>query len=195
MIRQPQRESAAARSASRTIINPILKDEVVFLETSHESNGRHTLVEVSLSAGGGNPLHYHESFSEEFICLEGELSIQLEDQIIRLKPGESATAPALSKHRFFNQSKQSCRFQCRIAPGCPGFEQTLQITYGLARDGQSNGQGMPKSLYALGYTVMISGTCLTGTMSLLQPLLNWLGRQAIKKGIAADLQRHYLNIW
>jgi quercetin dioxygenase-like cupin family protein len=193
---QAQKASATAASkASRTIINPILKDEVVFLETSHESNGRHTLVEVTLSASGGNPLHFHEGFSEEFTCLEGELSIQLDDQTIRLQPGESATAPALSKHRFFNQSKESCRFQCRITPGCPGFEQTLQITYGLARDGQSNAQGMPKSLYALGYTVMISGTCLTGTMSVLQPVLNWLGRQAIKKGIAAELQRRYITIW
>jgi quercetin dioxygenase-like cupin family protein len=189
-IKAPKPKSVA----SRTIINPILKDEVIFLETSRESNGYHTLVEVTLSAGGGNPLHFHEEFSEEFTCLEGELSIQVDDQIIRLKPGESATAPAYSKHRFFNQTNQACRFQCRIAPGCPGFEQTLQITYGLARDGQSNSQGMPKSLYALGYTVMISGTCLTGWMSALQPLLHWFGRQATKKGIAADLQRRYLTI-
>ncbi|GAB3507648.1 hypothetical protein GCM10027341_42550 [Spirosoma knui] len=180
---------------ARTIINPILKDEVVFLETSRESNDYHTLVEVTLSAGGGNPLHYHDDFAEEFTCLEGELSLQVGNQILRLNPGESATAPIGSKHRFFNQSSQSCRFQCRIAPGCPGFEQTLQITYGLARDGQSNAQGMPKSLYALGYTVMISGTYLTGWMAVMQPLLNWLGRQAIKKGIAAELQRRYCTIW
>ncbi|UHG94304.1 cupin domain-containing protein [Spirosoma oryzicola] len=191
---QTVKQSATTLTASRTIINPILKDEVIFLETSRESNGYHTLVEVTLSAGGGNPLHYHEDFSEEFTCLEGELSIQVGDQIIRLKPGESATAPAYSKHRFFNQSAQSCRFQCRIAPGCPGFEQTLQITYGLARDGQSTAQGMPKSLYALGYTVMISGTYLVGWMSVLQPVLNWLGRRAVKKGIAAELQRRYLTV-
>ncbi|CCH52381.1 hypothetical protein BN8_01380 [Fibrisoma limi BUZ 3] len=191
---QSTKTPAATTISSRTITNPILKDEVVFLETSRESGGRHTLVEVTLSAGGGNPLHYHEDFSEEFTCLEGELSIQVGSRIIRLKPGESALAPVRSKHRFFNQSQAPCRFQCRIAPGCPGFEQTLQISYGLARDGQSNAQGMPKNPYALGYSVMISGTYLTGWMSVMQPLLNWLGRQAIKKGIAADLQRRYLTI-
>ncbi|GAB3709346.1 hypothetical protein GCM10027592_45420 [Spirosoma flavus] len=192
---QTTKTRSAALTKSRTIINPILKDEVVFLETSRESNSYQTLVEVTLSAGGGNPLHYHEEFSEEFTCLEGELSIQVGKDIIRLQPGESATAPAFSKHRFFNQSNDSCRFQCRIAPGCPGFEQTLQITYGLARDGQSNAQGMPKSIYALGYVVMISGTYMTGWMSVLQPVLHWFGRQALKKGVAAELQRRYLTIW
>lgn len=190
-----QTSKIAALKKGRTIINPVLKDEVIFLETSRESNGAQTLVEVTLAAGGGNPLHYHEDFSEEFTCLEGELSIQLGQQIIRLKPGESATAPAFSKHRFFNQIQQPCRFRCRIAPGCPGFEQTLQIMYGLARDGQSNAHGIPKSPYALGYTVMIGGTYMTGWMALLQPVLHWLGRQAVRKGIAAELQRRYLTVW
>ncbi|MBD2699800.1 cupin domain-containing protein [Spirosoma sp. BT702] len=192
---QTTKTTATASAKSRTITNPVLKDEVIFLETSRESNGYHTLVEVTLAAGGENPLHYHEDFSEEFTCLEGELSIQVGNEIIRLQPGESATASAYSKHRFFNQSKHSCRFQCRIAPGCPGFEQTLQIMYGLARDGQTNAQGAPKSIYALGYTVMISGTYMTGWMAILQPMLHWFGRQALKKGIAAELQRRYLTIW
>ena len=180
--------------ASRTITNPILKDEVTFLETSHESNGRHSLVEVLLSPGGGNPVHYHNDFSEEFVCLEGELSIQLNKQIIRLKPGESATAPVHTPHRFFNQSSRPCRFQCRITPGFPGFEQFLQIVYGLAHDGKVSAQAMPKNPYELGYLILISGTYMTGLMAVVQPVLTWLGGRAIKKGIGADLQRRYITI-
>lgn len=180
---------------ARTITNPLLKDEVVFLETSRETGGRHTLVEVSLAAGAGNPLHYHDSFAETFTCVSGELSIELNGQIIRLSPGQTATAPARSKHRFFNQSHAECRFQCQIAPGCPGFEQTLQITYGMARDGKTNKQGVPQSPMILGYMFLISGTRLTGIMSLVEPLLRWLGRRAIAKGIAAELQQQYITIW
>ncbi|GGB96811.1 cupin domain-containing protein [Dyadobacter sediminis] len=179
---------------ARTITNPLMKDEVVFLETSRESGGRYTLVEVSLAAGAGNPLHYHDDFSEEFTCISGELSIELNGKIIRLSAGETAVAPARSKHRFFNQSQSECRFQCRIAPGCPGFEQTLQITYGLARDGKTNKQGVPQSPLILGYMFLISGTRLTGMMSAIEPLLKWFGRRAIAKGIAADLQRRYITI-
>ena len=178
----------------RTITNPILKDEVTFLETSRESKGRHSLVEVLLVPGGGTPLHYHRDFSEEFICLEGELSIQLDKQILRLKPGESATAPVKSLHRFFNQSTQPCRFECRITPGFPGFEEFLQIVYGLAQDGKVSAQAMPKNPFELGYVILISGTYMTGLMAVFQPVLSWLGRQAIKKGIGAELQRRYITI-
>ncbi|AUD02071.1 cupin domain-containing protein [Spirosoma pollinicola] len=181
-------------SASRTITNPVLKDEVTFLQTSQESNGRHSLVEVFLSPGGGNPLHYHRDFAEEFVCLEGELSIQLEKQIIQLKPGESAIVPVNKAHRFFNQSTQPCRFECRITPGFPGFEQFLQIVYGLAHDGQVNGQAMPKNPFALGYVILISGTYMSGLMAVLQPILTWLGRQAIKRGLGRELQGRYIKI-
>lgn len=184
-----------AQATTRTVTNPIMKDEVTFLETSSESGGRHTLVDVKLAPGGGVDLHYHTDFAEEFICLEGELSIQVDDYITRLTPGESAMAPVRSKHRFFNQSNQPCRFQCRIAPGFPGFEQSVQIAYGLVRDGKTNAKGMPTNLFALGYIVMISGTYLPGWMAAILPLMNWLGRQAIKRGIAAELQRRYLTVW
>ncbi|GAB3949657.1 hypothetical protein GCM10028805_26280 [Spirosoma harenae] len=187
--------SRAGPTVGRTITNPILKEDTIFLEISRENGGRHTLIDVLLSKGAGNPMHYHDDVSEEFTCLEGELSIQIGKQVIRLKPGESITAPARSKHRFFNQSGESCRFQCRFTPGFPGFEQSLQISYGLARDGKTTARGMPKNLYTIGYLVLISGTYLTGGMAFFQPLLNWLGRQAIKNGVAADLQRRYLAVW
>ncbi|WP_375446257.1 cupin domain-containing protein [uncultured Fibrella sp.] len=179
---------------SRKITNPVLKDEVVFIETSQESNGRHSLVEVLLSPGGGNPLHYHREFAEEFVCLEGELSVQLDKEIIRLKVGESATVPVHRLHRFFNQSAEPCRFECRITPGFPGFEQFLQIVYGLAHDGQVNRQAMPKNPFALGYVILISGTYMSGLMAALQPALTWLGRQAVKRGIGSTLQQRYVSI-
>ncbi|QMW05005.1 cupin domain-containing protein [Spirosoma foliorum] len=179
----------------RTITNPVLKEDTIFLEISRESDGRHTLVDVLLAPGAGTPMHYHTDFSEEFTCLEGELSLKIDKQIIRLKRGKSVSAPARCKHRFFNQSGEPCRFQCRFTPGFPGFEQTLQISYGLARDGKTTAQGIPKNPYALGYLVLISETRMTGYLGLFQPLFNWLGRQALKNGVAADLQRRYLAVW
>jgi hypothetical protein len=49
---------------SRTIYNPVQRDSVVFLETVSETNGKYTLVEVELAAGGGVGLHYHKTYSE-----------------------------------------------------------------------------------------------------------------------------------
>lgn len=184
-----------APPVARIITNPILRDEIIFLEISRESDGQHSLLNVLLTAGGGNPMHCHHAITEEFTCLEGELSVWIGRQVVRLKPGESVTAPARSKHRFANQSGRPCRFQCRFTPGFPGMEQALQIAYGLARDGRTTGRGMPRNPFALGYLTMISGTYLTGLMVICQPLLNWLGRQAVRRGVAADLHRRYLMAW
>jgi len=183
-----------AEKESRTIFNPVLKDTVVFLETSRETCGEHTLVEVTLAGGGGNPAHFHDNLSEEFTCFSGELSLEVNGKTLRLLPGQSAVAPAGSKHRFFNRTKQDCHFKCRVTPGSPGFEQMLQITYGMTRDGLMNKHGMPQNALILGYIFMISGTRLTGLISAVEPLLKWFGKRAIRKGIAADLQRRYITI-
>ena len=181
--------------AFRTITNPVSNDKVVFLETSRESNGRHTLLEITLAAKGGSFLRCYENFSEELLCLEGELSVQIGNRTSQLMPGHSATASARRKHRFFNHTSEPCRFQCRITPGCPGIEQSLQITYGLIRAGKANAHGVPRNLFERSYLMMISGTCLPGWMAALQPVLPWLAKQAIHNGRAADLQRRYFTVW
>jgi hypothetical protein len=48
----------------RTIINPVIKDTVTFLQTAASSSGRITQLEITLHPGGGNPLHHH-SYPEE----------------------------------------------------------------------------------------------------------------------------------
>jgi quercetin dioxygenase-like cupin family protein len=76
----------------RTITNPLIGDTVTFLETSEETNGAYTLVEVTLAAGGGNGLHYHLDFDEEFEVIEGVLGVQCEKEILHLKHGQTAIA-------------------------------------------------------------------------------------------------------
>ncbi len=62
----------------RTIVNPIIKDTVTFLKTPEETNGQMTEAEITLMPGGGNPLHYHKTYSETFSALEGELGVNRE---------------------------------------------------------------------------------------------------------------------
>ena len=60
----------------RRIYNPVQKDYVTFIETSADTLGKRTLVEVELAPGGGVGLHYHKTNSEKFDCLEGELKVE-----------------------------------------------------------------------------------------------------------------------
>lgn len=180
---------------SRVIENPLIKDRVTFLETAAETNGKFTLVQVELAPNGGNDLHYHKTFDETFTAVEGVLGIQVGKQIIHLQKGESATAPIGSLHRFFNPSAtEKVVFNVLLQPGSEGFETTLQVAYGLARDGRTSPKGIPKSLYHMALIIRWSDTNIPGIFTVIEPLMRWLANRAVKKGIDKALIQEYCRI-
>jgi mannose-6-phosphate isomerase-like protein (cupin superfamily) len=177
----------------RKIYNPVQKDYVTFIHLASETNGQSTVVEVELAAGGGVGLHYHKTYSEKFTCLEGELQVQLDDQTTTLLPNEEATAKPLINHRFYNRSNWVCRFRVELNPGSMGFEQSLQIGYGLARDGQTRSNGMPKDPLILSWLFEVSESNLKGWRSILEFVLRWQAKRARAKGIDKRLIEQYVR--
>ena len=181
--------------STRAIYNPAQKDTAIFIETAAETNGAYSVIEVELSPGGGVGLHYHKTYTETFQCLQGTLNVQLGTKLYTLKPGDApATAERNMLHRFFNQSSEICRFNVIVGPGSRGIEESLQIAYGLARDGKTNKAGMPTSINHLGILLALSESKLTGWQGLLEKLLLWIGRRADKKGVTAALRKEYVKI-
>jgi len=178
---------------TRRIYNPIQKDYVTFLKTSEETNGQSTLVEVELAPRGGVGLHYHKTYSEKFDCLEGELKVQAGKTIHTLSPGQSITAQPNINHRFFNTSNKVCKFKVELNPASRGFEQSLQIGYGLASDGQTNSKGFPKDRLALAWLFEISESNLPGWMSVFEFILRRQARKAKAKGLDQELIRKYVR--
>ena len=166
----------------RLFENPSIGDRIYFQKFVHEPGEAVTIIDVELKPGSGNGLHYHETYDEYFECLEGELSLEVDKKIVVLQPGEKATAPRNSVHRFFNQSADYNRFRVTISPGHAGFENTLKIAYGLASDGLVKVNGMPKKFWHMGAIVELSDTNLPGLFSLLQPLLRRSARRAFADG-------------
>ncbi len=124
--------------------------------------------------------------------LEGELCVWLEKKVYRLQKGETATARAGQVHYFFNDSKTvPAVFQVKLTPAAPGFEQSVQIAYGLATDGLTNADSAPKNPYYLALVVTMSDTHLTGFLRLLDPVLDWLAKRAVAKGIDKELIARY----
>lgn len=177
----------------RSIYNPIQKDTVVFLKTARDTGGECTLVEVELADGGGVGLHFHKTYSEAFECLEGEVQVQLGKQIHTLKPGESATAEPNVNHLFRNRSGKVCRFRVELRPASRGFEQSLQIAYGLARDGKCRPNGFPKDGLALAWLFDISESNLPGWRSIFEFILRRQAKKARKKGIDKQLLDQYVK--
>ncbi|ACU04823.1 cupin domain-containing protein [Pedobacter heparinus] len=51
--------------------------------------------------------HYHPNSDESFLCLEGQLIIELQDQLIELSPGQLYTIPANVLHRTRPKGERS----------------------------------------------------------------------------------------
>ncbi len=177
----------------RKIYNPIQKDYVTFIKTHSDTNGEYTLVEVELSDGGGVGLHYHKTYSEKFECTEGEVQIQLGKTIHTLKPGQAATAEPNINHLFRNRSGKTCRFKVELRPASRGFEQSLQIGYGLASDGECKSNGFPKNKYALAWLFDISESNLPGWMSIFEFILRRQARKARTIGLDKQLTDKYVK--
>lgn len=177
----------------RKIYNPIQKDQVIFLKTHADTNGECTLVEVELADGGGVGLHYHKTYCEKFDCLEGEVQVQLGKAVHTLKPGESATAETNIKHLFRNRSGKPGKFLVELRPASRGFEQSLQIGYGLANDGLCKPNGFPKDKLALAWLFDISESNLPGWMSMFEFILRRQAKKARQKGIDKKLIEKYVR--
>ncbi len=181
------------QSMSRKIYNPVQKDQVTFLKTSAETNGEYTLVEVELADGGGVGLHYHKTYSEKFDCVEGEVQIGVDKKILTLKPGESVTANPGTNHLFRNRSGKPCTFRVELRPASTGFEQSLQIAYGLATDGLCKPNGFPKDKLALAWLFDISESNLPGWVSIFEFILRKQSKKAKQKGIDKALIQKYVR--
>lgn len=84
---------------------------------SEQSDGHVAIVE--LTGGGRPPLHKHD-FDETFYLLEGELTLQLGDEVFTRRAGELAFAPRGTPHTYANLSGKPARALLVITPA--GFE-------------------------------------------------------------------------
>jgi len=101
----------------RKIVNPELKETVTFIKTAAETNGNESVLDILLQPGGGNPLHYHTSYSELFTALEGDLGLKLKNhQQMILKPGESYLVKKGEVHRFLIPAIQISSFGMMFIP-------------------------------------------------------------------------------
>ena len=177
----------------RKIYNPVQKDTVTFLKTHADTNGEHTLVEVELADGGGVGLHYHKTYLEKFDCISGSLQVQLNKMVYTLNAGETATAEPKTNHLFRNRSGAPCKFNVELRPASRGFEESLQISYGLARDGETKKNGFPKDKLALAWLFEISESNLPGWMSVFEYVLRKQAVKARQKGIDKKLKEKYVK--
>lgn len=129
----------------RFITNTVTRETLEITKYGAESTGEYTEAIITCKSGGGPPLHYHTSYREEFMAVEGDLVVEVGGSMTALKPGESAEVPIGAVHRFTTLEGEEARFKGRAIPSHAGFERSLYIMFGLANDGFAGEDGLPRS--------------------------------------------------
>jgi len=101
------------------------KKPIAVVLRGEDSGGRLALVEMIVAAGfAGPPLHVHESWDEGFYVLEGEVTIQVGEDVRTATAGMFAFAARETPHTFANRSRKEARILITLTPA--GFERYLE---------------------------------------------------------------------
>lgn len=172
----------------RTIENPVAGEVGTFLKYTYETGGEYAEAEATCAPGGGPPLHYHRHYAEHFTAIEGDLllftSSDTKADPLHLKPGEHFRIPIGTLHRF-SAGPEGAKFKVRVEPGDEGFEKSIYILFGLARDGLLGTDCLPKNpihtavVGSLGgmYFPGAAGALLNGVTMAMAAYARWSGVQ------------------
>src|SRR5215203_3670852 len=107
----------------RTIINRATGEKATYLETSHESGGARTALELEAKPGGGVPVHRHADHDEYIEVVAGEIEVTMNGKKHRFGPGERVLIERGTTHEWRNPSPdRELTFRGQMTPGHPDFE-------------------------------------------------------------------------
>lgn len=93
-------------------------DSLVAVRNAHnEGQDGISLIEQWAPYGDSPPLHFHRTEDELFYVLEGELRIQVQQEELRLKPGQALLAPKGIAHTYRVESSGGAHWLVITAHG------------------------------------------------------------------------------
>lgn len=176
---------------NRTVKHQITGEQITFLETAEQSQGKYLYIEVTLPPqGDGPPLHVHDEFEEEFEVISGQLTVSLGKEKHVLQSGDKRLVTLNTPHTFTNNYDEAVVFRVRLTPPSQ-FEQSVRIHYGLIEDGLVDAKGNPKNLAHTALILSMQNTLVTGIPLWLQrKLFTWLVKRGHKKGAYQGFEKY-----
>jgi quercetin dioxygenase-like cupin family protein len=131
--------------AGDIIENPVTRERIIFLKTTRETNGELLRFEDVLPPGFSIFEHFHPHQEERHEVLSGTLRGRVGGQERDYAEGERVVGPAGVPHAWRNSSsEQELHLISEIRPPLV-FETIMKTSFGLARDGKTTKQGIPKN--------------------------------------------------
>jgi quercetin dioxygenase-like cupin family protein len=106
---------------------------VVFKLYAADTGGSFALVEHPVEPGSLAPPHRHHNEDEYTYVLEGEITVEIGEQVIRATPGMLVCKPRGIFHAFWNEGTTPARILEIISPA--GFEKFFEEAAELASAG------------------------------------------------------------
>ena len=86
--------------------------------TAEETDGAYSLIEMTVPAHFPvAPAHYHDTFAERFVVLEGELEVERDGVKHRLVSAQSEVAERRVRHSIRNAADTPAHFLIAATPG------------------------------------------------------------------------------
>ena len=84
--------------------------------TSHTTGGGFLIAEIQSRPGGG-PVHMHShEAAEQYMCLEGEITVVTDEGVHVLRPHDTVTITPWLPHTYRNLADQPARLLCTLSP-------------------------------------------------------------------------------
>ena len=180
-------------TSSETGTNPSANTEAHVKRVSSVSEGRNSVLELTILPGESTPPHYHQLFSETFEVLKGALIVGQGNQTLTLHEGQTATIQPGQTHWFSNTSGKESLVNVTVSPGNRDFEESLLIYKGLARDGLASASGTPRQLTDLALFIRLNDSHMVGFQKIAQSLFAYLSSRAIRQGRLDFLKEKYVR--
>jgi quercetin dioxygenase-like cupin family protein len=131
--------------AGDVVENPDTRERITFLKTTQETNGELLRFEYVLPPGFTISEHFHPHQEERHEVLSGTLRGRVGGQERDYAEGERVVGPAGVPHAWRNpSSEEELRIISELRPPLV-FETIMETSFGLARDGKTTKQGIPKN--------------------------------------------------
>ncbi|MHA4809702.1 cupin domain-containing protein [Flavitalea flava] len=132
---------------NKIISNPVTKQDIHFLQTSRDTEGRLLEMEATYHGRSKEPVaHYHPFQEEDFRVITGELTVKINGKDRQtLKAGDRLHIPSNQVHSMWNAGTEKTIVNWQVRPAMD-TENLLETMTGLAVDGKTNESGMPPIL-------------------------------------------------
>lgn len=176
-----------------TIVNPVTGDRIEFLNSPLLGDGDLLRFRCVLAPHAkGSPRHSHATFDETFEVEAGALEMLLYGGTSRtLETGEAIAVPKRMIHGFRNPTATPVTFVSTATPG-DGVERFLRLMTGLAAEGRTTADGMPRDPRAMALALQHADLLLAGAPHTPQrAVLGALAGMAALTGFDRQLHRFW----